>query len=67
MTWTGADCWRNCPAGAGADLVWRWKNGKNCLPAGTLEVLPGGSELVVMREPGGMPARRRRACASLRS
>jgi len=48
-------------AGTGADLVWRWKNGKDCLPARTLEVLPDGSELVVMRESGGMLARRRRA------
>jgi hypothetical protein len=48
-------------AGAGADLVWRWKNGGKCLPAKTLEVLPDGSELVVMRESDGMLARRRRA------
>jgi hypothetical protein len=48
-------------AGTGADLVWRWKNGKNSLPAKTLEVLPDGSELVVMRESDGMLARRRRA------
>jgi hypothetical protein len=47
-------------AGTGADLVWRWKNGENCLPAKTLEVLPDGSELAVMREPGAMLARRRR-------
>jgi hypothetical protein len=47
-------------AGTGADLVWRWKNGGNCLPARTLEVLPDGSELVVMRESDGMLARRRR-------
>jgi hypothetical protein len=48
-------------AGTGADLVWRWKNGKNSLPAKTLEVLPDGSELVVMRESDGMLARRRQA------
>ena len=48
-------------AGTGADLVWRWKNGKKCLPAKTLEVLPDGSELVVMRESDGMLARRRTA------
>jgi hypothetical protein len=48
-------------AGTGADLVWRWKNGKKCLPARTLEVLPDGSELVVMRESDGMLARRRQA------
>jgi hypothetical protein len=48
-------------AGTGADLVWRWKNGKNSLPARTLEALPDGSELVVMRESDGMLARRRQA------
>jgi hypothetical protein len=48
-------------AATGADLVWRWKNGQKCLPAKTLEVLPDGSELVVMRESGGMLARRRQA------
>jgi hypothetical protein len=48
-------------AATGADLVWRWKNGKNCLPAKTLEALPDGSELVVMRESDGMLERRRRA------
>jgi hypothetical protein len=47
-------------AGTGADLVWRWKNDSKSLPARTLEVLPDGSELVVMRESGGMLARRRR-------
>jgi hypothetical protein len=47
-------------AATGADLVWRWKNGKNCLPARTLEALPDGSELVVLRESAGMLARRRR-------
>jgi hypothetical protein len=47
-------------AGTGADLVWRWKNGERCLPARTLEILPDGSELVVMRESAGMLARRRR-------
>jgi hypothetical protein len=47
-------------AASGADLVWRWKNGKGCLPAKTLEALPDGSELVVMRESAGMLSRRRR-------
>ena len=47
-------------AGTGADLVWRWKNDGRSLPAKTLEVLPDGSELVVMRESAGMLARRRR-------
>jgi hypothetical protein len=48
-------------AATGADLVWRWKNGGKCLPARTLEILPDGSELVVMRESDGMLARRRQA------
>ncbi len=47
-------------AGTGADLVWRWKNDAKSLPAKTLEVLPDGSELVVMRESAGMLSRRRR-------
>ena len=47
-------------AGTGSDLVWRWKNDPKSLPARTLEVLPDGSELVVMRESAGMLARRRR-------
>jgi hypothetical protein len=47
-------------AGTGSDLVWRWKNDAKSLPAKTLEVLPDGSELVVMRESDGMLARRRR-------
>jgi hypothetical protein len=47
-------------AGTGADLVWRWKNDPKSLPAKTLEVLPDGSELVVMRESAGMLSRRRR-------
>ena len=47
-------------AGTGADLVWRWKNDSKSLPAKTLEVLPDGSELVVLRESGGMLSRRRR-------
>ena len=45
---------------AGADLAWRVKNGAKSIPARTLEVLPDGSELVVLRESDGMPARRRR-------
>jgi hypothetical protein len=47
-------------AGTGADLVWRWKNDRKSLPAKTLEALPDGSELVMMRESDGMLARRRR-------
>ena len=51
-------------AGTGANLVWRWKNDSKSLPARTLEVLPDGSELVVMRESGGMLAQRRRESRS---
>ena len=47
-------------AATGSDLVWRWKNDAKSLPAKTLEVLPDGSELVVMRESAGMLSRRRR-------
>jgi Transposase DDE domain/Insertion element 4 transposase N-terminal len=47
-------------AATGADLVWRWKNDAKSLPAKTLEALPDGSELVVMRESAGMLSRRRR-------
>jgi hypothetical protein len=47
-------------AGTGSDLVWRWKNDAGSLPARTLEHLPDGSELVVMRESAGMLSRRRR-------
>jgi hypothetical protein len=45
---------------AGADLAWRVKNGAKSISARTLEVLPDGSELVVLRESDGMLARRRR-------
>jgi hypothetical protein len=45
---------------AGADLAWRVKNSAKSIPARTLEVLPDGSELVVLHESGGMLARRRR-------
>jgi hypothetical protein len=48
-------------AATGADLVWRVKNGQKSLPCKTLDVLPGGSELAVMRESAGMLSRRRRA------
>ena len=41
-------------AATGSDLVWRWKNDARSLPAKTLEILPDGSELVVMRESAGM-------------
>ncbi len=47
-------------SGTGADLAWRVKNGAKSVPARTLEVLPDGSELVILRESGGMHARRRK-------
>src|SRR5271163_1202774 len=47
-------------SGAGADLAWRVKNGAKSVPARTLEVLPDGSELVILLESGGMHARRRK-------
>jgi hypothetical protein len=47
-------------SGAGADLAWRVKNGAKSVPARTLEVLPDGSELVILHESGGMHARRRK-------
>jgi hypothetical protein len=43
-----------------AELAWRVKNGAKSVPARTLEVLPDGSELVILHESGGMHARRRR-------
>jgi DDE family transposase/transposase IS4-like protein len=45
---------------AGAGLAWRVKNSAKSIPARTLEVLPDGSELVVLHESDGMLARRRR-------
>lgn len=45
---------------AGADLAWRVKNSAKSIPARTLELLPDGSELVVLHESDGMLARRRR-------
>ena len=47
-------------SGTGADLAWRAKDSAKSIPARTIEVLPDGSELVVLRESDGMPARRRR-------
>jgi hypothetical protein len=44
----------------GADLAWRVKNSAKSVPCKTLEVLPDGSELVILHESGGMLARRRR-------
>jgi hypothetical protein len=47
-------------AATGADLAWRVKNGAKSVPCKTLEVLPDGSELVILHESDGMRARRRR-------
>ena len=44
----------------GAQLCWRVKNGAKSAPLRTLETLPDGSELVMLRESDGMRARRRR-------
>ncbi|MGH3238268.1 MAG: transposase domain-containing protein, partial [Streptosporangiaceae bacterium] len=44
----------------GAHLVWRVKNGAKSVPFKTLRTLPGGSELVLLRESDSMLARRRR-------
>jgi Transposase DDE domain/Insertion element 4 transposase N-terminal len=44
----------------GAHLVWRVKNGAKSVPFKTLETLPDGSELVLLRESDSMLARRRR-------
>jgi Insertion element 4 transposase N-terminal/Transposase DDE domain len=51
-------------AATGADLAWRVKNGAKSVPCKTLEVLPDGSELVVLHESDGMRARRRREAAN---
>jgi hypothetical protein len=45
---------------AGAHLAWRVKNRAKSVPFKTIRVLPDGSELVMLRESGGMRARRRR-------
>ena len=47
-------------AATGADLAWRVKNSAKSIPCKRLEVLPDGSELVVLHESDGMRARRRR-------
>src|SRR6266436_8226019 len=44
----------------GAQLVWRGKNGAKSVPLKTLETLPDGSELVLLRESGSMLGKRRR-------
>ena len=48
-------------SGAGAHLAWRVKNGAKSVPFKTLDVLKDGSELVLLRESGGMRSRRRKA------
>jgi DDE family transposase/transposase IS4-like protein len=47
-------------AATGAELAWRVKNSAKSVPCKTLEILPDGSELVILHESGGMLARRRR-------
>ena len=44
----------------GAHLCWRVKNGAKSVPFKTLKALPDGSELVLLRESGGMLGKRRR-------
>ncbi|HZR52246.1 MAG TPA: IS4 family transposase [Streptosporangiaceae bacterium] len=44
----------------GAHLVWRVKNGAKSVPFKTITTLPGGSELVRLRESDSMLGRRRR-------
>ena len=44
----------------GAHLCWRVKNGARSVPFKTLKTLPDGSELVLLRESGGMLTKRRR-------
>jgi len=53
------DRWTRFSA-AGAHLAWRVKNGAKSVPFKTIRVLPDGSELVMLRESGGMRTRRRR-------
>jgi hypothetical protein len=48
-------------SGTGAHLLWRVKNGAKSVPFKTLDVLKDGSELVLLRESGGMRSRRRKA------
>lgn len=50
---------------AGADLLWRVKNGAKCVPFRTLKVLKDGAELVLLRESASMRARRRKAACDL--
>lgn len=48
-------------SGTGAHLLWRARNGAKSVPFKTLDVLEDGSELVLLRESGGMRSRRRKA------
>ena len=47
-------------SGTGAHLLWRVKDGAKSVPFKTLDVLKDGSELVLLRESGGMRSRRRK-------
>ena len=51
-------------SGTGAHLLWRVKNGAKSVPFETLDVLKDGSELVLLRESGGMRSRRRKPPAT---
>jgi hypothetical protein len=46
-------------SGTGAHLLWRARNGTKTVPYTTLQILPDGSELVLMRESCAMRYRRR--------
>jgi hypothetical protein len=52
------DRWIRFSAG-GAHPAWRVKNGAKSIPCKVIRALPGGSELVMLRESDGMLARRR--------
>ncbi len=47
-------------SGTGAHLAWRIKNAAKSVPLKAIRTLPDGSELVMLRESGGMRTRRRR-------
>jgi len=47
-------------SGAGADLLWRVKNGARSVPFRHLRTLKDGSELVLLRESAGMLGKRRK-------
>jgi Transposase DDE domain len=52
---------------AGTHLAWRVKNGAKSVPFKTIRTLPDGSELVMVRESGGMRTRRRREAGDPRA